>query len=535
MVMHTLGRVRSLKGNDMFASIAASEIEDAFVEICDSAVKRDLVVALDSVLPTISYDEEWKHESSLLPSAALLRKALRGAEQTCGINTSDRDIKILKHIGESMLQLRSAVLSGVVSAVQNSYDDARKLLEDLRMSEHLSASYSWVLDRLEKELSQQRRQLVQKQLHSPFSATGPSAVGTSLVHNLKFRRGGGWIDDSLSVVSDTKSKKSASKKSTATIAAPGHGYAPVFHGQTLAVVGEGDDDDYDSSVGDDTCLVEMIETVVAAHSSNQPRFHGRKLRGKDDRYVFVRRKGDFQVRLYKLIRVHFKQFLYYQIHLERVACNSSGDFTITQRLASAILLVFLSLRPGSNGVPTSPTRMSSQGKKTSEVAIKADTGKRLSPDVKSSYVFSPSKQRGARSGMDLNVLPIPLALLRLSVKLLSRPGTPAHRTGLALSSQATLLDIGEYVEMALLYLTTDIEKSDENRLNASHRLSELEKCIDNLQSTSTECSMAAIEPLGHSEEKRVFTSEKRNANLICHPALKYALRRVQECKSMLRK
>lgn len=52
-VLSVLGRVRNLKSCELFAAVAATEIEEAFLQVCGSSVTKELTVALDKALPPL--------------------------------------------------------------------------------------------------------------------------------------------------------------------------------------------------------------------------------------------------------------------------------------------------------------------------------------------------------------------------------------------------------------------------------------------------------------------------------------------------
>ncbi len=54
--------MKSLKSNDMFAVVAAPEIEDAFIQVCGNTSKRELIIALDKILPDL-YDQNLSNGS----------------------------------------------------------------------------------------------------------------------------------------------------------------------------------------------------------------------------------------------------------------------------------------------------------------------------------------------------------------------------------------------------------------------------------------------------------------------------------------
>ncbi|CAE7409576.1 unnamed protein product, partial [Symbiodinium microadriaticum] len=266
---------------------------------------------------------------------ALLRKALRSTSQVAGISVNNMEIKTLKSIADALLRLKASISSGVVLNMQTAYDEASRVVTEIN-KENVSDALTWIISRLDKELSEHRRYLIQKQLASPLASSSSSEIGVA-IDKISHRTAPRIHFHDNPITSDVGDFSSVHAK-----ASNGEMYAPAFFGDVVEKKGMPTVDEIaEMECSDADNLRDMIERALKAVGTSQrsnaegngpdklPQRQrlGCTGRHRSDVYLFVKRKGDFQILLDKIVHI------------------PDPELTGVQRLVAAILLSFLTVKP----------------------------------------------------------------------------------------------------------------------------------------------------------------------------------------------
>lgn len=238
-----------------------------------------------------------------------------------------------RSIGEVLMRLKSSICSGVVQNMQSAYDDACTVVAEIDSRGPQSETLYWLLERyiyadiahlfsliifrLEKEMSIHRRHLIKEQLTSPLASSSSSEIGVSIDKHRTQSRIHFQQHDDLHVSKPAKTGK-----------ANGIIHTPLFHG----AAGIPSTEDLEVlDVTDADILREMIEralnTLTPSHPSNQQessrspqktKYLGGSKRYKSDVFLYVKKKGDFQALLEKMVNNPDPQVTALQVYSPRL-------------------------------------------------------------------------------------------------------------------------------------------------------------------------------------------------------------------------
>mmetsp|Transcript_11297 Transcript_11297/g.20935 ORF Transcript_11297/g.20935 Transcript_11297/m.20935 type:complete len:1260 (-) Transcript_11297:75-3854(-) len=388
-VVEALGQIKRLKSNNLFATIATSEIETVFNMVCSKTIRNEMTDALNQCLPRLTSTgpsspdaankrpfaegnttfEDSKNDREL-KKIVILRKALRAS----AMNGEQRDAetKLLHDMCQALHAVMAARNSGIHERMIHSHDLADRVLEStettLKAGERrrqLDSMFNSnrksddeineidlpsLAKRMSKDISSHRRRLMQVRYTSAASSSdNPLQLAQS-------RRGSGVENarrksldtstgrpnlfrmNSLELYEATgettasalieKEKKLASQGDSSEIKSKPF-YPPFFHG-TSHMRDYVDHDETEATLSHDVKAVSMIEAIVNAHTAAL---------SPSPYYMSPQKMKQEKLAMNTFVRVALKGA--FNSHLEAISAHTGESFSSIQKITATFLLSFL--------------------------------------------------------------------------------------------------------------------------------------------------------------------------------------------------